>query len=1043
MADTSTDITIEDNNAYLMAMGEGSSIEIHAADAEKESWTQLETTAEAGSNQLIVQESTGWEVGDVIAITSTDESDEDEEFTILAISDDGMTITLDGELENEHRGETVTYDNGLTGDDYMEWETEIRAEVALLSRNVTIQGDEDSVDDGYGGHTMVMDGAEQYISGAEYYRMGQEGIVGSYPIHFHLLEDAEGQYVQNVSVHDSYNKGTTIHGTSNILFQDNVIYNTSGHGLFLEDGSESGNQIIGNLIFGTRASDEDTAAIPTDASDPTSYWMENPDQVMINNVAGGSDQNGFWIFPENTIHGDSAELGIGEMGDMADLIFQDNVAHSNAEFGVSIEGSIDADTLEINRGSTTDAEYATIDGLLAYENDRHGLWAFTNDLIVENSMFVENDFGGMMSKGANYVNDSVFADNSVGLYLYTVGGTEVSDVHFEDNEPDIFVHYSSNLNNGSHALSGITTADDAVLDLNMYDSGDALTNLRTVVDVDGSITGTAGATLTSGDTNYEFATAPDAYYDDDLGLWVSEATIARTRLIVSDDITLNVTRSDGVSVDDYTYTSTYSSFLLKTVSGLDQDIAYLLDMDSTPETFRLTNQYMQAGESVVYEIPNIGSVGTVRNATEVASLTALMEATSTSYIVQDDSLFVRIIAEETDAEDLAVDEMLAEYADTQSVYFADVVAATDVVDDPSFTAELITAIEAQTTSNDLAPEVVEATTTSANDDFELELYESTSDTTVVTDDMARWSTLATWDGDDAPGADSIVVIGEGETVILDQSLTVEGIIVNGGELIIEDGDDLTIDLSTDYLLVMNGGLFQAGTEDDLLDTEFTLTLEGDDPEFDLEVTEILNGNVDNTIFAAEQSDDAADDVSALASSVSTDDDSPTLVYALNAGGDDFTSANGVEYQADDFENGETFSITEDIAGTEDDVLYQSERWNAGGFTYENEVENGTYDVELNFAEIWGGARTSETRVFDVYVEDILVFNDLDITDEAGFRTAYDLIGEVEVTDGSLTITMTGEVENPKISGYSIWETEGELSQEFTVGSLTDDYVLFA
>jgi len=63
-------MVITDNNAYLMAMGEGSRVEIHAVDREKESWTQLETNASAGSDQLVVQDSTGWEVGDKIAIAS-------------------------------------------------------------------------------------------------------------------------------------------------------------------------------------------------------------------------------------------------------------------------------------------------------------------------------------------------------------------------------------------------------------------------------------------------------------------------------------------------------------------------------------------------------------------------------------------------------------------------------------------------------------------------------------------------------------------------------------------------------------------------------------------------------------------------------------------------------------------------------------------------------------------------------------------------------------------------------------------------------------
>ena len=145
--------------------------------------------------------------------------------------------------------------------------------------------------------------------------------------------------------------------------------------------------------------------------------------------------------------------------------------------------------------------------------------------------------------------------------------------------------------------------------------------------------------------------------------------------------------------------------------------------------------------------------------------------------------------------------------------------------------------------NNDAPEIYESEHSMA--DYQLRRYGSTSDTTVVTNAMARWSENI-WDGE-APGRNDTVVINAGETVVLDQSTTVKGIIVNGGELIIEDDANLDIDLSTDYLLVINGGLFQGGTEDDLLDTDFTLTLEGDDPGFDLNVTAALQGRADNIV----------------------------------------------------------------------------------------------------------------------------------------------------------------------------------------------------
>ncbi|MEL6267339.1 MAG: G8 domain-containing protein, partial [Pseudomonadota bacterium] len=74
---------IENNNAFLMAMGEGATISIHADDAAKESWTQLDATLEAGQNTMTFAEATGWEVGDRIVVASTDfDMNQAEEFTI-------------------------------------------------------------------------------------------------------------------------------------------------------------------------------------------------------------------------------------------------------------------------------------------------------------------------------------------------------------------------------------------------------------------------------------------------------------------------------------------------------------------------------------------------------------------------------------------------------------------------------------------------------------------------------------------------------------------------------------------------------------------------------------------------------------------------------------------------------------------------------------------------------------------------------------------------------------------------------------------------
>ncbi|MEO0904822.1 MAG: malectin domain-containing carbohydrate-binding protein, partial [Pseudomonadota bacterium] len=166
-------------------------------------------------------------------------------------------------------------------------------------------------------------------------------------------------------------------------------------------------------------------------------------------------------------------------------------------------------------------------------------------------------------------------------------------------------------------------------------------------------------------------------------------------------------------------------------------------------------------------------------------------------------------------------------------------------------------------------------------------------------------------------------------------------------------------------------------------------------------------------------------------------DTPTLVQAVNAGGDAFVAANGVQYEADTFNTGRTFSTTADIGGTADDGLYQTEAW-AKSLSYEMAVANGTYDLELNFAEIWGGAQQAGVRVLDIFVEDQLIFNDLDLSSDVGFREALDLVGEVTVTDGSLSIEVAGDVQNGKLAGFAIWEAEGNLTDAFEVGSLYDD-----
>lgn len=68
---------------------------------------------------------------------------------MFASGEETTTLVLTEALEFDHAGETIEF--GGPGVDVVE----IRAEVALLERNVIFQGDEDSLDNEYGAHILI------------------------------------------------------------------------------------------------------------------------------------------------------------------------------------------------------------------------------------------------------------------------------------------------------------------------------------------------------------------------------------------------------------------------------------------------------------------------------------------------------------------------------------------------------------------------------------------------------------------------------------------------------------------------------------------------------------------------------------------------------------------------------------------------------------------------------------------------------------------------------------------------------------------------
>jgi hypothetical protein len=107
----------------------------------------------------------------------------------------------------------------------------------------------------------------------------------------------------------------------------------------------------------------------------------------------------------------------------------------------------------------------------------------------------------------------------------------------------------------------------------------------------------------------------------------------------------------------------------------------------------------------------------------------------------------------------------------------------------------------------------------------------------------------------------------------------------------------------------------------------------------------------------------------------------------------------------------------EIQNTDDDFIYQTERWGVNGYSLN--IPNGNYTVKLHFAETWTGITTVNQRIFSVMVENQSI-NDLDVFAEAGgLNKALIKTVPVTVSDGVLNITFIKKSLETMISGIEV------------------------
>ena len=313
------DITTKPMSPLYKGISVTGTLELHGKRFFK-TWTRLAKTASPGDNFLLLQHPVNWETGQKIVLVTTAIKDSREwhQNEVLTVSSVGFPSQVGSIV---YLASNVVYPH-IANSGY-------QAEVGLLSRTITVQGAKDDSEPsdpdplncigadnygdtgapcpnteltGYGGHIMVHDAGKGFVEGVELYRMGQTNVLARYPMHFHnLANNCEGCYFRDSSVHRSFYRCVSIHGSHNTTVSENVAFDIIGHCYYLEDGVEEDNTISFNLaslvhIIGIAASgsgqktsltyQSPTLTLPADVT-ASGYYITNMHNNVIGNAASG------------------------------------------------------------------------------------------------------------------------------------------------------------------------------------------------------------------------------------------------------------------------------------------------------------------------------------------------------------------------------------------------------------------------------------------------------------------------------------------------------------------------------------------------------------------------------------------------------------------------------------------------------------------------------------------------------------------------------------------------------------------------------------
>lgn len=288
----------------LIAFG---TVEMHGAA--KTSWANLGIEPKAGDTSLrFANAVTGWQAGDKLVIPDsrqrhvTEKQPDDvgyvcetERRDVVSVSADGFTVTLSAPLSYDHPGSRDP-----------DGKIEDLPDVGNLSFNAIVRSESAT---GTRGHCIFLNRADVRIWNAQFRSLGRSTNApfsaankkGRYSVHIEHLRgpaDAAARGLPQFEFCNSsswcgmdpnpFRWGIVIHGSHHGTVAGNVVHGWAGGGIVLEDGSETDNDVVFNLVTKIRrvgGGGQPDERGPNDvAHEGVGIWARSYGNFIIGNV---------------------------------------------------------------------------------------------------------------------------------------------------------------------------------------------------------------------------------------------------------------------------------------------------------------------------------------------------------------------------------------------------------------------------------------------------------------------------------------------------------------------------------------------------------------------------------------------------------------------------------------------------------------------------------------------------------------------------------------------------------------------------------------